>query len=106
MTEGRQGQKELRALLRQLKAAEREERHQRETARAQRRRVKQRQVSRAHKKTHRYMLHCEEEIEMDEEELSWIWPPPTNRGAIWRQLLGNPWQHIDGQVGQNSGEMY
>lgn len=96
--EKRQEQKQVRAFLRQLKAVEREQRRDRETARAQRRHVKQRQVSRACERTHKVLDWYEEEIDGYFDLLR------KRRPAEWRQLRGYPRLHIDGQVRQMPAE--
>lgn len=97
MVEGCQDQKQVKALLRQLRAVEREQRRHREAARAQRRHVKQRHVSRAHERTHKFALHrYEEEIDGVQEFLR------ERRGAGWGRVRGYPLERVDGQVRINT----
>lgn len=91
-----QEQKQLKAQLGQLKAVEREVRRHLETARVQRRHVKQRQISRARGRNHKFDFYWhEDEIGGDLEIISM-----KQKDAVPHELQGDPWQLIDGQVGE------
>ncbi|CAL8462549.1 g2082 [Coccomyxa elongata] len=91
--EGCRDQKQLEAVIRQLKAVERELRRHSETGRALRRHVKQRQVCRARQRTDSIAFYqCEEEVAGDPAYIS-----PQEMSAEWLQQQGAPWQYFDKQ---------